>query len=223
MLHGPPDLKAQKEIISMRTLLYLVSLLVLLVAGCQTKPKDYTEYRKHYPKSILVLPPINNTTEILAGYSVLSTATRPVAEMGYYVFPVVVVDQFMKENGLPGPNEMHGAPLNKLRDIFGADAVLYITVEQYGTKYQVISSTTTILLKAKLMDTQTGICLWENTSVAQAGNSGIIEAVVGQIASKLADQAHGLAASASIMLVSGPDGLLHGARHPNYVKDSQAK
>jgi hypothetical protein len=206
----------------MRNRLLLLPLLALIAAGCQA-PKDYTEYRKHYPKSILVLPPLNNSTEILGGYSVLTTATRPIAEMGYYVYPVVVVDQFMKANGLPGPHEMHEAPLNKLREIFGADAVLYITVEQYGTKYQLIASTTTVQLKAKLVDTQTGTCLWENTSVAQAGNSGVLEAVVSQVVSKLSDQAHDIAAMSSFQLVSGRGGLLHGHRHPDFAKDSQAK
>lgn len=206
----------------MKTNLLLLSLLALTIAGCKT-PKDYTEFRKHYPKSILVLPPINNSTEILGGYSVLSTCTKPIAEKGYYVFPVVVVDQFMKENGLPGANEMHDAPLQKLREIFGADAVLYITVEQYGTKYQLIASSTTIKISARLVDTQTGICIWDNKSVAEASNSGLVEALVGQVVSKLSDQAHDVAAQASFQLVCGPDGLLYGPRHPDHTKDSQAK
>jgi hypothetical protein len=88
----------------------LASLLAL--AGCQTvKPYDYTNFRAHPPRSILVLPPLNESTAVEGTYGYLTTVTRPVAERGYYVFPVAVVDQFMKENGLPTANEMQQAPL----------------------------------------------------------------------------------------------------------------
>jgi hypothetical protein len=110
-------------------------LATLMLAGCATlPPKDYTEFRKSNPRSILVLPPINESTEVGATYSVLTTTTAPLAELGYYVLPVAIVDQFLKENGLTVPGEMQQAPLNKLHEVFGADAVMYMTIEQYGSK-----------------------------------------------------------------------------------------
>src|SRR5437868_8617491 len=94
----------------------------LLLAACQTvKPYDYTNFRAHPPRSILVLPPLNESTAIEGTYGYLTTVTRPVAERGYYVFPVAVVAQFMKENGLPTAHEMHEAPLAKVAEITGAD------------------------------------------------------------------------------------------------------
>src|SRR5215813_13108465 len=120
---------------------FLCGALVLpVLSGCATKPYDYTNYRAYPPRSILVLPPLNESTDVAGTYSYLSTVTYPVAEMGYYVFPVAVVDHFFKENGMPTAGEMHQAPLNKIREIIGADAVLYITLKQYGTKYEVITS-----------------------------------------------------------------------------------
>src|SRR5689334_11689297 len=99
----------------------------LLLAGCQTvTPYDYTNFRAHPPRSILVLPPLNESTAIEGTYGYLTTVTRPVAERGYYVFPVAVVDQFMKDNGLPTANEMQQAPLAKVAEITGADAVLFL-------------------------------------------------------------------------------------------------
>ena len=97
------------------------------------KPYDYTNYRAFPPRSILVLPPVNEGTDIRGTYGYLSTVTRPLAELGYYVYPVVLVDQFFKENGMPTPGEMLQAPLGKIREIVGADAVLYVTLRQYGT------------------------------------------------------------------------------------------
>ena len=71
---------------------------------------------------------------------------------------------------------------------------------------------------ARLVDAKTGICIWENTVTAQGGgNSGLLEALVGQIVNKLTDQAHDVATMAAAQLVSQPgQGLLLGPRHPQY-------
>lgn len=91
-----------------------LALLLITIAGCVTTPPfDYSLFRSHRPRSILVLPPLNQTTDVNAPYSYLSTITRPLAECGYYVYPVAVVDAYMKENGLPSAEEMHGVALKK--------------------------------------------------------------------------------------------------------------
>ena len=112
-----------------------VALSLLLLGGCQTtKPYDYTNFRAHPPRSILIVPPLNESTELEGTYSYLSTVSRPIAERGYYVFPVAVVDEFLKENGMPTAGEMHQIPARKIGQITGADAVMFIDLRQYGSK-----------------------------------------------------------------------------------------
>lgn len=60
---------------------------VLLVACAAPKPYDYSAYKAARPKSILVLPPLNDTADVNATASVLAQTTRPLAESGYYVIP----------------------------------------------------------------------------------------------------------------------------------------
>jgi len=195
----------------------------LFVSGCVAPPKakDYTELRKSHPRSILILPPVNETTDVGAPYSVLTTATRPLAELGYYVFPVVLVDHFLKENGLTVASDMHQAPLEKLHEVFGADAVLYVTVEKYGSKYQIFAANTIVFVRGKLVDCRTGVMLWEGRAEAiYQGQSGLIEALVTQVLNKLTDQAHGVAAMASYQLLTTPgQGFPKGPRHSEYGKD----
>lgn len=209
-----------------RLLFVFAAVSAVLLSGCATvAPKDYTEFRKSNPRSILVLPPLNESTDVLAPYSVLTTVSQPLAELGYYVFPVAMVDQYLKANGLTVPGEMHQAPLAKLREVFGADAVLYLTVEKYGSKYQVISSTTTVSLRGRLVDARSGTLLWEGSAQFENDGSGgggggiagiLVAAVVNQIMSKAFDQAHTTAIVASSLLVSSPQqGLLRGPRHPD--------
>jgi len=207
----------------MKTRFFIPGLLATMVAftGCVTKPYDYTNFRAHPPRSILVLPPLNESTDTRGTYGYLSTVTRPLAEMGYYVYPVMVVDQFMKENGLPGAGEMHQVPLDKIKDIVGADAVLYITLKQYGSKYQVITSTTIVIATAKLVDVKTGLTLWEGTAnVQQSSSSGniiadLVVAAVDQAINSSTDQAHDLSRMANIQMLTTKDhGLLYGPHFP---------
>ena len=199
------------------------------LAGCQTvKPYDYTNLRAHPPRSILVLPPLNESTAVQGTYSYLSTVTQPLAELGYYVFPVEVVDQFLKENGMPTAGEMHQVPLAKAAEIFGADSILFITLKQYGSKYIVLSSTTTVSAEAKLVDTRTGLILWEGKGLAQQGSSGsgnivadLVAAAVSQAINSKTDPAHQTSRLANqIMFFKKEAGLPLGPYHPNYGKSA---
>jgi hypothetical protein len=210
----------------------LPALVALALTGCATqKPTyDYTAYRDSKPSSILVLPPLNQSPDLRASYSVMSTVTAPLAESGYYVFPVALVDQTFKENGLDNPGEMHQAPLAKLREIFGTDAVLYITVEQYGTKYQVIDSSTVVAATGKLVDARTGALLWTGKASAsdaenRQNNGGglvgiLVTAIVRQVIGSVGDPGHQVSAMANARLLHArAGGLLYGPRSPQYQKD----
>jgi hypothetical protein len=199
----------------------------LLLAGCQTvKPYDYTNFRAHPPRSILVLPPLNESTAIEGTYGYLTTVTRPVAERGYYVFPVAVVDQFMKENGLPTANEMQEAPLARFAEVTGADAVLFLDLKQYGAHYQVLSSVVTVEVAAKLVDTRTGTLLWEGHGAAQQGSNGsgnilgdLIAAAITQAINKHTDRAHQVSRLANANLFFPEQtGLPYGPYSPRYDK-----
>ena len=174
--------------------------LCLALVGCATpKAYDYTNFHAHRPRSILVLPPLNNSTTIEGTYSYLSTVSLPIAELGYYVYPVAVIDQYLKENGMPTPGEMHQIPLSKVAEVIGADAVLYTTLEQYGSKFKVVSSAATVKVKASLVDTRTQTLLWEGEAMAQnaSGGSGniladVLAAAITQAIGSKVDVSHGV-------------------------------
>jgi len=121
-------------------------------------------YDAHMPTSILVLPPTNESIEPNASYAYLSTVTQPLADRGYYVFPVALVDQLMKENGLPHPEEMHAVPIEKFIEIIDADAVMYIHITNFGQKFELISSDTKVSSTATLVHVKTGTEIWKNNA-----------------------------------------------------------
>jgi hypothetical protein len=212
----------------------ILALGMLLLGGCVTPPHvDYTTYKQMNPKSILVLPPLNNSLDIAASYSVLSTVTAPIAEAGYYVYPVAVVAQTFKENGLQNAGEIHQVPLAKLQQIFGTDAVLYITVEKYGSVYQVLQSNVIVTVNANLVDAKTGTSLWKGVSTAssaeQQGNSGggligmLVTAAIKQMINSVGDSGYPIArvATSRLLTPTAGGGLLHGPRSPLYGTDAK--
>lgn len=184
-----------------KSFLYVLLLMAqtLLFSACATRePADYTAFAQARPRSILVLPPINHSTEIQAGNSLLSWSSISLAEKGYYVIPVALSNETFRQNGITEPEEAHALPLERLRKIFGADAVMYITVEQFGTSFMVLTSLTQVRAKARLVDARSGTELWhgeaERHSNSQGANQGLVgmlvSAVVDQIINTSTDRAH---------------------------------
>ncbi len=212
-------------------LLVLCLLVSFFIQGCASHRRvDYSAYLQHMPRSILVLPPQNESTEVMAPYIYLSTVTRPLAERGYYVFPVAVIDALMKENGVPSPYEMARIPLDKIREIIDPDAVLYMTIKEWGTEYRILDSATTVHLWGRMVDTDTGLVIWEGKETvvhsSSSGQSGIAEmlvaAVINQIVSTFADPSHDVACETNTRLfLDKNDGLLIGERCSGYENDQR--
>lgn len=210
--------------------LILLFICAAAMTGCATqKSYDYTNYRASDPKSILVLPPKNASPDVKASYSVYSHTQRPLSESGYYVMPIAVVDEIFKTNGVTVVDEMHMVDREKLRKIFGADAVLYINISNYGTQYAVVSSASIVTASAKLVDLKNGATLWEGTASAsseegqsnQGGLAGmLVSALVKQIINSSTEQSHTIARITDTRLLSAgaPAGLLYGPRSPLYKK-----
>lgn len=207
-----------------------ILLITLSLGACVSLPPayDYSQFRNADPHSVLILPPINNTNEVIATHSVLANLTYPIAESGFYVFPVSLVEQTFINNGLTVPYDMHQAPIVKLREIFGADTALYTTIEEYGTSYVVISSETRVTLTARLVDLRTGIEIWKGDASASSaetnGSSGgglaglLVEAALTQIIETVIDTGFDIANISSDRLLNSRshNGLLHGPRSPQY-------
>ncbi len=207
-----------------------LTLILLLVACATPTPYDYTAFKESRPRSLLVLPPLNETPEVSATYGVLAQTTLPLAEAGFYVVPVSLMDETFRQNGLNNAAEIHDVSPPKLREIFGADAVVYLKLTRYGTSYAVISSETTVRVEGRIVDLRSGQLLWHGAAAAssseqQRSNQGglvglLVQAVVTQIISTATDASYNYAGIASQrLLFPRPNGVLFGPRSPNYQKD----
>jgi hypothetical protein len=223
----------------MLNLSHLKSLVVLAMAAtlaaCAGAPKqavDYTALRAAKPRTIVVLPPLNETADVNATNGMLSQMTMPLAESGYYVLPVAEVAETFRQNGLTTPADIQEVSPAKLRQIFGADAALYTKVTQYGSVYQVVDANTYVNASAKLVNLGNGDVLWQGTASAngkELGNAyvgggligALVQAAVKQIAHSLSDESQKVAGLTSRKLLSAgqPNGLLYGPHSPKYGTD----
>jgi hypothetical protein len=211
----------------------LLCLFILGLSACATNTqiakKDYSALRTENPRSILVVPAINRSVDVDAPDYFLSTITRPIAERGYYVFPVHLVKRIMEDDGLNDADMVHAGDPRKLGKTFGTDSVMYITIERWDARYIVLSTTVTVELSYVLKSASTGETLWENKQklVYQPQNNnqgggiaGLIAQAVSAAIAKAAPNYVPLAqqANAQAVYIKG-QGLPAGPYDDMYQKD----
>lgn len=197
-----------------------------LAAACAQKapPKDYSKLVASNPRAILVVPVVNKSVDVDAADYFLSTVSVPLAERGYYVFPVNLVKRMLEDDGLSDAGLVHAADPVRLCSLFGADAVLFVTIEQWTAKYVVLSTQVTVEFEYVMKDGRTGEELWKDhevsTYASDSGGQGLIGAIANAIVAKAAPNYMPLARQANTRALGYPGpGLPAGPYRPEYRKD----
>lgn len=133
---------------------------MLIATGCATQqPYDWSAFNSADPRSILVLPVLNNTVDVDAPLYALSTLAIPLGEKGYYVFPVNTVKIVLEQEGLYEGETVQELGSQTLADMFGADSVLYVEIDQWDAKYAIFSTTVTVDINY-ILDDKDGNRIW---------------------------------------------------------------
>lgn len=142
---------------------WLLVIGVSLLAGCAAqapKEMDFSAFKQENPHSILVVPVVNDSVDVDAPNYFLSTISVPLAEKGYYVFPVNTVKTVLEGEGLYDANLVHSADPVRLGNMFGADAILYVTINEWDAQYVVLSTTVTVSFSYRIVSGKSGEELW---------------------------------------------------------------
>lgn len=156
---------------------------VILLAGCaaQSVKQDMSAFRAAAPRSILVVPTINKSLDVDAPNYVLSALPVPLAEKGYYVFPVNTTKYVLEQEGMYEADRIHNQPTESLAKLFGADAVLYVTINRWDAQYAFIATTVTVDFDYRMVS-KDGTEIWREHKTMQYSpnnnNSGLIGAIV---------------------------------------------
>jgi hypothetical protein len=183
----------------MKILKYIIVIVsvIFLFNGCGVVSKSqiskgqlYPKLYEEHPTSILVLPAKNTTTSVDSTNHFRYTITKPLAEKGYYVFPVHLVDSFFKSENLSDTELIRNIPVQKLKEIFNTDAILYVDINAWDTNYSVLSSSVDVGLSFSLVDSNSGEELWQNNAYAYSyagpdGSNGLVGLIVSAIAAAI--------------------------------------
>ena len=146
----------------------------ILITGCVAQPvkKDMSAFIAAAPRSILVVPVVNKSLDVDAPNYVLAALPVPIAEKGYYVFPVNTTKFVLEQEGFYEGDRIHNESPTVLAKLFDADAILYVTIHRWDAQYAVIATSVTVEFEYKLVS-RDGTEIWSEKQkmVYSSGNS----------------------------------------------------
>jgi hypothetical protein len=194
-----------------------------------TKFSEFPLMYQEDPVSILILPPMNESTAADAKEYYSTTIQEPLAFSGYYTFPYPVTADIFKMEGIYDTELLLNTPLAKFKEYFGADAVLFTTIKKWDLSYLVISSTLTVSVDCELKSTTSDQTLWEYTGTIvvdlSSGNAGggiaglIADAIATAVSTAMADYVPYARQANYRALASMP----YGKYHPEHNQDQNVQ
>lgn len=133
--------------------LSVILILASLLSGCVTQSvkKDQSAFLAASPRSILVVPIVNKSLDVDAPNYVLTTLSVPIADRGYYVFPVNTTKHVLEQEGYYESERIHELPAADLATLFDADAVLYVTIHRWDAQYAIFTTTVTVEFEYRMV------------------------------------------------------------------------
>ncbi len=211
-------------------LLGVAALLCFFLSACApkmiTKGEKYPLMYEEHPASILILPPMNESTAADAKDYYATTIQEPLSSWGYDVSPYEITTELLKMEGIYDAELMKDLPLQKFREYFGADSVLFTTIKVWNLSYMVIAANLTVSVDCELKSTKSNATLWQyngtvvvDLSGGNAGGGGIAgliaSAIVTAVNAAMADYVPH-ARRANLMALRS---LPYGKYHHLYGKD----
>lgn len=214
-----------------KTLLLVLS--ILFLSGCVTptyitKGEEFPKMYQEKPRSLLVMPPINLSTDAEAKDYYATTVEMPIALHGYYTFPYQLTADVLRQQGIYDSELVYDVPLNKFHDYFGADAVLFTKINHWDTSYSVIASTLTVSISAEIKSTKTSEVLWQYSGTVVVdlsvnGGGGLAGLLVSAIATAINTAAADYTTYAKQANGRFIGSMPVGPYHPMHMKDQHVK
>ena len=132
----------------------LPAIVAILFSSCvatHTRQSQYPKMYSEHPATILVMPPINNTTNVEAKDLLYTSISYPLIEAGYYVVSPHLAMEMLKAESAYDAELFYDKDAGVFARVFGADAVVFSVIdtwqkEGFGIRtdiHYIIKSTTT--------------------------------------------------------------------------------
>jgi hypothetical protein len=120
----------------MKKAIFSIIIVASILSSCNTtKPiAKSIAYQKMYdekPVTILLMPPINRSTNVEAKEYFHSTLNVPIANAGYYVIPPFISMEILKKESAYDAELFLNGSLPKFGEVFGADLALFTIIHRW--------------------------------------------------------------------------------------------
>lgn len=140
----------------MRKILFfaIIWILALSFASCSivdnslTRGNQYPKMYEDKPLTMLIMPPINNTNHVEAKDLLYTSIAIPVAEAGYYVISPILSMEILKAESAYDAELFIDGKLDKFKQFFGADAVIFSIIDVWEKQGFGISTTLHYIIKS---------------------------------------------------------------------------
>lgn len=122
----------------MKRIIFLM-IISCMVASCGvmstiTRESQYAKMYEEKPVTLLVMPPINNSSNVEAKDLLYTSISRPLIEAGYYVISPLLAMDVLKAESAYDSELFFDAPLTAFQNYFGADAVVFSVIDTWAKK-----------------------------------------------------------------------------------------
>ncbi|WP_319229474.1 GNA1162 family protein [Draconibacterium orientale] len=120
----------------MKNILFIIVIAGVFLSSCTTtapiaKSVAYKGMYEEKPLSILLMPPINRSTNVEAKEYFHSTLNIPIANAGFYVVPTFLSMEILKKESAYDAELFLNSPLNKFEEVFGADLAVFTIIHKW--------------------------------------------------------------------------------------------
>ena len=212
----------------MKRIIYFI-LACCLVSSCGmmstvTRGSQYAKMYEEKPITLLVMPPINNSTNVEAKDLLYTSISRPLIEAGYYVFSPLLAMDILKAESAYDAELFFESSLEAFNSYFGADAVVFSVIDKWAKKglgietkirYVIKSAYTNEILFDRSCD------LYLDLSVNSTSSYGLLGALVDLAASAIntAVTNHIVAARQANYFILGD--IPRGQYNPDHMLDKE--
>jgi hypothetical protein len=215
--------------IAMKKMFILVAL-AAFSASCGmtsslTRGDQYAKMYDEKPVTLLVMPPINNTSNVEAKDLLYTSISKPLAEAGYYVISPLLAMDVLKAESAYDAELFIEADLAPFANFFGCDAVIFSQIDSWTKKGFGIQTKIRYLIKSVL----TGEILFDRSCdlyldlQQNSGSGGALGVLVDLAASAIATAAtdHIVAARKCNAYIFSD--VPRGKYSPQYLKDKEVR
>lgn len=107
----------------------LATLLMLTSCSTTTRMSQYEGMYTEHPVTLLVMPPINNTTNVEAKELLYTSINKPLVESGYYVISPHLAMEVLKQESAYDAEMFLDRDAAIFARVFGADAVIFSVID----------------------------------------------------------------------------------------------